>query len=416
MSIFLSFSSKDRQYVSEFILESKKKRIPVWAALDRSVSSGKDFIKLINNKIQKSNGAIILVSKNSINSKFINEVELPKILNKSQKTRSYKIIPILIDDSDVSNHPVYKNIEMLNSNSTSLDSLTGRQYELIIKECINEFKYVLRKKIIKYAGIFIVLSIIVLTLFQNINEISSSEYTERENQFLASMNSEETQVLIGNVSQISDEDFLMVGNLVCDILSQNVAAFMAYDIAYFNLGLYLTNLGLTGGENGDVTPLNITSAVDLLYTNANESLCDNVVIDNLGFSKMAVFNELNYNFEFRSDTYRFIFQDSAIEDSENIYTNKFNSEIIEAINIRDSFLFLFLNGCDAFLQNPYESLPYIQSLFSEFETLEEQNMFHDELEIISTIVPYIHCPDLADNGVSLITGLYLIDFNFEPEF
>ena len=43
-------------------------------------------------------------------------------------------------------------------------------------------------------------------------------------------------------------------------------------------------------------------------------------------------------------------------------------------------------------------------------------MFHDELEIISTIVPYIHCPDLADNGVSLITGLYLIDFNFEPEF
>ena len=47
------------------------------------------------------------------------------------------------------------------------------------------------------------------------------------------------------------------------------------------------------------------------YSTRENMLVVTKIIDNLGFSKMAVFNELNYNFEFRSDTYRFIFQDSS---------------------------------------------------------------------------------------------------------
>ena len=411
MSVFISFSSKDRKYVSEFILEAKKKKIPVWAATKRNQSSGKDFVKLISKKIDRSTGSIVLVSSNSLNSDFINDIELPKILNKSQRSRGYKIIPLLLDDSDINDHPIFSRSEFVNSKSTSLDSLSGRQFELKISETLSEFNYVFKKLFLKYLLIFSIIFIGVFTIYTNTANLN---YSPQEKAFLDAMTSDEVIQNIGQGNTLSEEDLIILGLATCDRLERDIETFIVYDFVYFNTSMYLQKNGVGGGEL--FTPYNMSALINYILLNANSNLCNRITDIGMGLEKYAIFQYLITEFEFKSETYQKLFIDDYYKKQETIYYFDIDEETKLENQARDTFIELWSTGCEVFLKDPDSSIIFIQDIFLQEETIEDQNMFLDEMQIITTIIPNVYCPEFLDNALSLNTNLYLLEYNFDPEF
>ena len=141
MSIFLSFASEDRQYVDSFIREADKyKKIDLWVSHEEKIPVGKNFEVYIKENIRSSEGAILLVSENFLESDFVNNHELPLILEKANNDPQFKIAPVFIKESDYSSNMYLNNLHFVNSPSTSLSNVGARVYSDIVKETIGHFK------------------------------------------------------------------------------------------------------------------------------------------------------------------------------------------------------------------------------------------------------------------------------------
>lgn len=141
MSIFLSFASEDRQYVDSFIREADKyKKIDLWVSHEEKIPVGKNFEEYIKDNIRSSEGAILLVSENFLESDFVNNHELPLIFEKANNDPQFKIAPVFIKESDYSSNMYLNNLHFINSPSTSLSNVGARVYSDIVKETIGHFK------------------------------------------------------------------------------------------------------------------------------------------------------------------------------------------------------------------------------------------------------------------------------------
>jgi len=431
MSIFISFSSKDRKYVSEFLLEAKNQKTPVWAALRREAKTGTDFVKLISRKIEKSSGAIILISKNSIDSRFINEEEIPKIIKRSQSKRGYKILPIVIDDVSIEDHKILKNIDLYNSQSTSLDTLTGRQYEFLIKDSIKEFSYI--KKNINVKRILLSL----LTLFSiyivssntqdalssdPLTVVDSNDYQDtnslfNEDKFIRVITPEKVNENIGKATLISNSELSIIGKLVCEELNKGRPPFLIYNLATFKVRVLLNDLNLTGGEEGDVTPRNLNNLVNLIFYTANEDSCKQSVNTPLAEEKSYLLDYLSTYAVFRSEFYKTVYNEKIYNVFYKIDTNIDLDELdIATINLIDRQFNLFINGCEDDYSDTGKWLETMQSLISSSETLEDQNYHMDTFEIQFLYIPPIFCAEKIDDGSFLNTGFYFLEYNFDPVF
>jgi hypothetical protein len=431
MSIFISFSSKDRKYVSEFLLEAKNQGVPAWSAMKREASTGKDFIKLINTKINKSSGAIVLISESSLTSKFINEIEIPNIINRSQKVRNYKIIPILVDDTDIKDHKILAKNELLNSRSTSLESLSGRQYELMIKESISEFGYAKRKRLMKLLLIAVVTSLILFILASNVQDVLRDEPTQVINveefedvsesfdneAFIQLIRSDEIEKSIAKGSLITDQDFLSMGEWVCEKLSVGIPNYMVYDIISFKARRILLELGLTGGIGGDVPPESMDALINSIFDTSNEMACSNTVETSFIIEKVILMEYLANNYVYRSESMNSLFKDDYLSVYYELDTNdQLDEWTVSTIFFIDNTLEYIISICEYDLSDTDSFLENMQILFQESKTLEEQNTLMDTMEIQYTIIPQLFCPEKEDDGLFLNTAFYFMEYNFEPVF
>ncbi|MEL0199598.1 MAG: TIR domain-containing protein, partial [Gammaproteobacteria bacterium] len=109
-SFFVCYAREDYEYVASFQVElqnqineqSKNLRelLKIELKIDQTpgtINLGEKYKDKIENIIENSTGAILFLSKNFSNSQFINEIEIPKILEKKKIDSDYLILPIFID-------------------------------------------------------------------------------------------------------------------------------------------------------------------------------------------------------------------------------------------------------------------------------------------------------------------------------
>ena len=141
MKVFISSASRDHlntKYVSASLNE---KDIKTWSSVIDKIESGDLFEEVIFSEIEKSKGSVILVSQALLDSPFVTEKELEKILSMKSSNPSYFIVYLLLEkDVDFRNFiDIDTNkIQYLNSSSTTLNDLSQNQHNLIIRELVNE--------------------------------------------------------------------------------------------------------------------------------------------------------------------------------------------------------------------------------------------------------------------------------------
>ena len=145
MSIFVSYDSKDISHVNSLSNINKQnsilKRRKLWIAFEKksgvkNIPPGEEYIKEIQSNIKDSKGAVLFISKNFLENDFINTYELPLIIDKWKTEKNYKILPIFVDNVSIPKESLISKIQFINSPSTSLSSLKGSQYTLVLEEAL----------------------------------------------------------------------------------------------------------------------------------------------------------------------------------------------------------------------------------------------------------------------------------------
>ena len=222
--IFLSHSSKDRNYVDSLILEAQNfKDIELWISSNDKIELGAEFITEIKNAIDESSGAIILISNNLLNSEFIQEHELPELINRKKNDSQYILVPVLIEDCDWENNQNLEGMQLLNTKSTNLKSLTGTQYSLLVKQIFQsitknlkekvidkkEAKKIKRNKTLRRIAIFSIISLIGFLSANNIFGPTGTDLIESEFASLPEDQKKEVvKILTGEDSDLAENSIL----------------------------------------------------------------------------------------------------------------------------------------------------------------------------------------------------------------
>lgn len=148
-NLFVCYSRDDYEFVTSFELEFLKEKhnsnflnneLDVQLVIDKSssvINLGDRYEDKIKKAIENSFGAIVFISKKSILSEFINNVEIPKILQEKKANPDYLILPIFIDEIANSNYEILQ-YNAPNSENTALRNISGDLKELIYKKFLNQ--------------------------------------------------------------------------------------------------------------------------------------------------------------------------------------------------------------------------------------------------------------------------------------
>ena len=151
-SIFVSYASSDISHVNSLL--SKNKNINFWVSFEEKekkplLEPGSAWREKISDAIKESSGSVIFISKEYLKSEIVLELEIPLIFKKLEDDKNYKVYPVLIDDSDFELNSYLKDIQLFNSPSTSLSSLSGRKYQLEIESLVDLISSNIKRNVLK---------------------------------------------------------------------------------------------------------------------------------------------------------------------------------------------------------------------------------------------------------------------------
>lgn len=149
-NLFVCYSREDYEFIASFELEFLnffkdsnniyQENLKLHLKIDRSSSVtrlGDEFKINLEQAIEESDGALIFISKNTSMSKFINEIEIPKILEVKNKKPNYFIVPVFIDDVDDVNSTIMS-FHAPNSQNSTLRDMPGDMKSFTYKSLIND--------------------------------------------------------------------------------------------------------------------------------------------------------------------------------------------------------------------------------------------------------------------------------------
>ena len=126
--IFISFNNNDRKYVDELVSILKWNGISCWYQIN---DSRQEYMKAIAEGMKNSENFVVIVSKNSAKSHNV-ELEVQYATAINNKNKSFNILPVIIDDTDMIN-----DTEALGMLLNSYNILYSREYkstnELVLK-------------------------------------------------------------------------------------------------------------------------------------------------------------------------------------------------------------------------------------------------------------------------------------------
>ena len=135
--IFISFSTKDMGYCKEFIKHLDSPQYEFW--YQEEINIGQDYKKIIRQNIYSSVATVLLLSNNFLNSKFINEEELPWIVEKDQESNIYDIFPVQIDSCNWEKIEFLKDKQIFPSKTKSLNFSDQSQINILRKKILTYF-------------------------------------------------------------------------------------------------------------------------------------------------------------------------------------------------------------------------------------------------------------------------------------
>jgi Leucine-rich repeat (LRR) protein len=127
-SIFISYSHKDQEWLSEILTPLKAldyENLDIKAWDDTKLKAGEEWDKEIDESLKNADIAVLLVSNNFLASSYIRKKELPQILE-NVVARGAMVIPIIARLCRYAQSPLGK-YQTLNSPNTPLNKLT--EYE-----------------------------------------------------------------------------------------------------------------------------------------------------------------------------------------------------------------------------------------------------------------------------------------------
>ena len=97
--VFISYSHKDEKWKDRVVKHlgvlEKEKQLAVWH--DRQIAAGDDWLPAIERAIQECDTALLLISVDFLNSRFILGREVPELLKRRVK-EGIRVIPVIISD------------------------------------------------------------------------------------------------------------------------------------------------------------------------------------------------------------------------------------------------------------------------------------------------------------------------------
>lgn len=141
MKVFISSASKDHLNTKNVCASLNEKNIKTWSSIVDKIESGDSFEDIIFSEIEKSIGSVVLVSQALLDSTFVTEKELGKILSMKSSNPNYFIIYLILEqDIDFRNFVDIdiNKIQYLNTNSTALKIMPMKHHDLIIRELVDE--------------------------------------------------------------------------------------------------------------------------------------------------------------------------------------------------------------------------------------------------------------------------------------
>ena len=114
LKIFISYSHKDEKFKDELVtmLAGLQRRGIVDAWQDRRIEAGDEWNKSIQDAMNDCDLALLLVSADYLASRFIQEEEQPKLLQRRQEMQ-LRVIPIIVRPCTWQSEPVLKDLQAL---------------------------------------------------------------------------------------------------------------------------------------------------------------------------------------------------------------------------------------------------------------------------------------------------------------
>ena len=142
--IFICYARKDLDIIKSFLYDLNEEAVnysfKINALIDKSprvLGAGDRSKEKLQQHIRNSDGAVVFISKNFAESKFIKQYEIPEILSKKNLDPDYIITPIFID-KDVEVSEEILSFQSPNTEEESIRKLTPGLRELIYKKNIKE--------------------------------------------------------------------------------------------------------------------------------------------------------------------------------------------------------------------------------------------------------------------------------------
>jgi len=138
-NIFICYSHKDESFVNDLLpfLNVYSPEMEHWH--DRNLGVGDEWKKKILAAIDRSNGAILIISTHFLTSKFILDVELPKLLVK-KKSEGMEVFPLLVRSCDFGDNDEISKLQVRPLDAKPLNSYRGHRKENILKDFAIEIK------------------------------------------------------------------------------------------------------------------------------------------------------------------------------------------------------------------------------------------------------------------------------------
>jgi small GTP-binding protein len=114
LKVFISYSHKDEEFKEELVmmLAGLQRQGVIDAWQDRRIEEGDEWYRAIQDAMNDCNLAILLVSQNFIASRFIQDEELPRFLQR-RREQGLRVVPIIVRPCKWQSEPVLKDLQAL---------------------------------------------------------------------------------------------------------------------------------------------------------------------------------------------------------------------------------------------------------------------------------------------------------------
>ena len=137
--IFISYSHKDTVWKDKFTKHlnvlQKQNILDIWE--DSNIQPGDDWFKEIQKSLRLAKLAILLVSVDFLNSKFINSIEVPSLLKKRQD-QGLKIIPVILKYCPWQHISWLKDMKVLPKDGKPLSTYDSNKQDEIIVNLVEQ--------------------------------------------------------------------------------------------------------------------------------------------------------------------------------------------------------------------------------------------------------------------------------------